>query len=93
VFHASGAEQWVGEGRPFRNGGINSAALAIRGIPAFVERHGLGMRPEVSPPDIDERALEAVAGSLDPPGAAVLLARKKAKAKERPSLTGTQWRN
>ena len=54
--------------------------LASRSVPRRAMLEAAGIPLEVNPPDIDERSLEAVAGSLDPSGAAALLAREKARA-------------
>jgi septum formation protein len=54
--------------------------LASGSAPRRAMLEAAGIPLEVSTPDIDERSLEAVAGSLDPPGAAVLLAREKARS-------------
>src|SRR5579864_7696332 len=58
----------------------DSLVLASGSAPRRAMLEAAGIPLEVRPPDIDERSLEAVAGSLDPPGAAVLLAREKARS-------------
>lgn len=54
--------------------------LASGSAPRRAMLEAAGIPLEVSPPDLDERSLEGVAGSLDPPSVAALLAREKARA-------------
>jgi septum formation protein len=54
--------------------------LASRSAPRRAMLEAAGIPIEIIPPDVDERSLEAVAGSLDPAAAAALLAREKARA-------------
>jgi septum formation protein len=54
--------------------------LASRSAPRRAMLEAAGLPVETSLPDLDERAVEAVAGPLGPAEAAVLLAREKAKA-------------
>jgi septum formation protein len=61
----------------------DALVLASGSAPRRVMLEAADIPIEVRPPDIDERSLEAVAGSLDPPGAAVLLAREKARSVSR----------
>ena len=54
--------------------------LASRSAPRRAMLEAAGLPVETSVPDLDERAVEAAAGPLDPAEAAVLLAREKARA-------------
>jgi septum formation protein len=59
--------------------------LASRSTPRRTMLEAAGLPVEIVLPDVDERAVEAAAGSLDPPEAARLLAREKARAATRKS--------
>jgi septum formation protein len=58
----------------------DSLVLASQSVPRRAMLEAAGIPIEVSPPDIDERSLEALAGSRDPVAAAAMLARQKALA-------------
>jgi septum formation protein len=57
-----------------------SLVLASRSAPRRAMLEAAGIPLEVSLPDIDERSLEALAGSRDPVAVAAMLAREKAMA-------------
>jgi septum formation protein len=54
--------------------------LASRSAQRRAMLEAAGLPVEISLPDLDERAVEAAAGPLDPADVAILLAREKAKA-------------
>ena len=60
--------------------GAQPLVLASRSASRRAMLEAAGLPIEVSVPDLDERALEAAAGPLEPAKVAMLLAREKAKA-------------